>query len=264
MYLPLIYYKPNGWLSKGRPEFSNETLHEPHLWCPKSPERHRHDLIIELLLYFQHLLWCWAGGLETEAKTLLCPLDSCFPLLPGLTMTVEMMLHAIRRNCRWSCSETPLVDTLANLQSRNYKGCSWLHLCPHFCIVHVLRNISDYEHGIQEKARLQNKLVIRLSYLQKKTYIFFSVQSVHYLFVGGCCCCYGGVLWFFQHTKFWTWLKLHFSFSHFYCNDEFYGKATKQSKRKQTLDEVLLYMEFHLWPDEIDGPACGSCITLPS
>lgn len=88
-YLPFIHlYKPNGWLSNSRLEFSNETLHNPHLSCPKSPEGYRHGLIIELLVYFQHLFWCWAGELEPEAKnkTLIWPLGLCFVLLPGLTM----------------------------------------------------------------------------------------------------------------------------------------------------------------------------------
>lgn len=59
IYLPSIHcYKPNGWLSKSRLEFSNETLQKPNLWCPKSPEGYTQDLIIELLVYFQHLLWC--------------------------------------------------------------------------------------------------------------------------------------------------------------------------------------------------------------
>lgn len=109
-------------------------------------------------------------------------------------------LHKPHLSCRWSCSETPLVGTLANRGSRNYKVWSCLHLCPNFCIVHVLRNISDNKHDIQEKAGLQNEYVYRFSYLQrKKSYIFFCAVRKNL---------FGGVVLavrvmfcvFFQHT----------------------------------------------------------------
>lgn len=205
--------------AKSRPEFSDETPHRPFLWHRKPPEVCRHDSIIELLLCFQHLLWCWAGGLEPESKgrTFLWTVDFellCFffAFLPCKGCENDVLHHKEELQAKhlWGTFSWHqwLNTTLANLESRNYKGCTWLCLCPLYCTVLMLRYKCDYKRDIQK--------------------------------------------------------KFSFSFSHFYCNDEFYGKVTEQSKRKQKLDEVLLYIEFQIWPDEINGPACDSCITIPS
>lgn len=115
-YLPFIHhYKPNGWLSKSGLEFSSETLHKPHLWCPKLPEEYRHDLIIELLVFFQHLLWCWAG----EPRIIHYYGHQTCVFFYFLASQWVWQRCFLRRNCRWSCSETPLVDTLANREARN-------------------------------------------------------------------------------------------------------------------------------------------------
>lgn len=161
--------------AKHRPEFSNETPHKPFRWCPKPPEGCRHDSVIELLLCFQHL-WCWAGGLEPEAKgrTLLWPVDFerlClfFASLPCKECDNDAPWHKkeLQAKLLWGTFSWQqwLNRTLANLESRNYKGCTWLRLYPLFCIVLMLRNKCDYKCDVQKKAGLRKEIFNRLAYV---------------------------------------------------------------------------------------------------
>lgn len=111
-YLPFNHhYKLNGWLSKEQTWILQWNPAQTFSLMPWATRRIPTWLDYS---YYSAFSTCCGVGFEPKAKarTLLWTSNRCVSsLLPCLVKSVTMMFCAVRRNCRWSCSEAPLVDT---------------------------------------------------------------------------------------------------------------------------------------------------------
>ena len=115
-------------------------------------------------------------------------LNCCVTSLPPcLVMSVTMMLHVIRRNYRWSCSEAPLVDT---------NGCAgpWLtwtvgitqvalgYVCASFSVLYSCLATSVTTNVIVKRKKDSRKKFLIGWHMCKIFFLLCSVQNVYMLY----------------------------------------------------------------------------------